>query len=403
MRAGAFGWRGSAKAVARLKAAVSEIKTMQRKDPVTAAEGCVALAERIWPAFEYIDTSSGSLGNAVNRTLEQLLPILIKAPADEPVRAAWLERLREAIAEDGVDYLWPLADRFGAIATFPALQLDHANRDLDHIRMAWADHSVFSYVPTATLTLSCLLESGQYDEVFALLKLAKTRMWHCEKYGAEALRRQGLGNEAVAWARSLLERDQAAGRARDIQRFCEGILINQGKQDEAYHHFGLPSTSGTTWLAIWRDLTKRYPDRDPRAVLEDLIEFHGNKGKWFATAKAAGFLDIALDCAADTDAAPETLARAARDFADTEPRFSAQVAMHAIKQLLTGRGYDASPLDIDEPFGYLIAASDKIGHRQWALIQLNTLLNSSRREDLMAHRLATKLAEFEAVNNATRH
>jgi hypothetical protein len=32
---------------------------------------------------EYIDTSSGALGNAVARTLEELLPIVIDAPADE--------------------------------------------------------------------------------------------------------------------------------------------------------------------------------------------------------------------------------------------------------------------------------------------------------------------------------
>ena len=139
------------------------------------------------------------------------------------------------------------------------------------------------------------------------------------------------------------------------------------------------------------------PDRDPRSVLEDLIAHYGNKGKWFATAKTAGLLDIALDCAADIDAAPATLTRAARDFADNDPLFAAQVALHAINQLLTGRGYGAGPLDIDEAFGYLIAASDKTNHRQWALTQLNILLNSSRHEDLMAHRLATKLAEFEAA------
>lgn len=403
MRAGAFGWRGSAKAVARLKSTVTEIKAVRRKDPVVAAEGCIALAERIWPAFEHIDTSSGSLGTAVYRTLEQLLPILIDAPADEPTRAAWLERLREAIAEDGVDYLSPLADRFGEIAAFPALQQSHAERDLDLIRMAWADHSFFSHVPTATLTLSCLLEAGRYDEVHALLKLAKTRMWHYEKYGAEALVRQGMDDEALALASSLLQSGRAVWRASDIQRFCEGILSHQGKSDEAYHRFGLPSAAGNTWLAMWRDLIKRYPDRDPRAVLEDLIALYGNKGKWFATAKTAGFLDIALDCAADMDAAPATLTRAARDFAETEPRFAAQVALHAIKQLLADRGYDASPLDIDEAFGYLIAASDKIGHRQWALTQLNTMVNSSPHEDLMAHRLATKLAGFEAASNVMRH
>ena len=76
MRAGAYSWRFSSKAIERLKSAKTEILSLARKDPVTAAEGVIALAQRIWPAFEHIDTSSGALGSVVNRMLEDLLPIL---------------------------------------------------------------------------------------------------------------------------------------------------------------------------------------------------------------------------------------------------------------------------------------------------------------------------------------
>ncbi|QYX55536.1 hypothetical protein K1T73_10535 [Roseovarius sp. SCSIO 43702] len=47
LRAGAFGWRGSAKAIERLKSANSEIRAVGRSDPVAAAEGVIALAERV--------------------------------------------------------------------------------------------------------------------------------------------------------------------------------------------------------------------------------------------------------------------------------------------------------------------------------------------------------------------
>ena len=47
MRAGAFGWHGTAKATARLKAATREIKAVRKADPVAAGEGVIALAERI--------------------------------------------------------------------------------------------------------------------------------------------------------------------------------------------------------------------------------------------------------------------------------------------------------------------------------------------------------------------
>lgn len=57
MRAGAFGWRGSAKAIQRLKSASTEIRSVRRSDPVAAAEGVVAPTERIWPAFEHTRTA----------------------------------------------------------------------------------------------------------------------------------------------------------------------------------------------------------------------------------------------------------------------------------------------------------------------------------------------------------
>jgi hypothetical protein len=69
-RAKAFGWRGSRLAIGRLKEAFSEIKAVAKSDPVAAGDGAVSLIERIWPAFQDIDTSSGALGAAVARMLE---------------------------------------------------------------------------------------------------------------------------------------------------------------------------------------------------------------------------------------------------------------------------------------------------------------------------------------------
>ncbi len=78
-RSRAYGWRGTGLATKRLKEAVTEIRKVARTDLVLAAEGAVALMERLWPALQDIDTSSGALGNAVHRTLEQLIPALISA------------------------------------------------------------------------------------------------------------------------------------------------------------------------------------------------------------------------------------------------------------------------------------------------------------------------------------
>ncbi len=395
MRAGTFGWRGSSKAIDRLRSARSEIRAANRADPVTAAEGVVVLAERIWPAFEQIDTSSGTLGSAVRRTLEDLVPILIEAPADERTRATWLERLREAILDDGVDYLAPISDRFGEIAAFPSLMNLHADRDLDLIRSAWADHASFTHIATATLSLSCLLEAGRHEELLALLAVKRTRLWFDEKFAAEALLRQGREDAALARATALLEEDRRPWGRHDIARFCEAILVRQGKADEAFRRFGLPAATGNTWLAMWRDLTRRYPDRDARALLEDLIALHGRKGKWFAAAKTAGYFDLALECAADAEAAPATLIRAARDLTSKNPAFASQVALYAVRHLLAGRGYDTTPLEIDEAVDHLMTASRRIDRTAWAVVELRRLAYHDGLTDPMTLRLRWKIKMVE--------
>jgi hypothetical protein len=44
--------------------AVGEIKKVARHDPVLAAVGAVALLERVSPALEQVDSSSGAIGRA---------------------------------------------------------------------------------------------------------------------------------------------------------------------------------------------------------------------------------------------------------------------------------------------------------------------------------------------------
>jgi hypothetical protein len=112
------------------------------------------------------------------------------------------------------------------------------------------------------------------------------------------------------------------------------VLIKSGRADEAYHRYGLKAAVGPTYLAIFRETIERYPERDRRQVLLNLIETRGDRGKWFAAAKDAGFLVVALACAR---ADPATLVRAARDFAAKEPKFAADIGVVALARLLKGR------------------------------------------------------------------
>ena len=83
----AFGWK-SLPAITRLQEALTEIKLVSRIDPILGAEGAIALLERISPALENVDSSSGAIGTAVNHTIAELVPVIVAAPADASTRAA---------------------------------------------------------------------------------------------------------------------------------------------------------------------------------------------------------------------------------------------------------------------------------------------------------------------------
>ena len=101
--------------------------------------------------------------------MNELIPILTVASADHATRGKWLERLFEAVQNDGVEYLAPLEDRWGEIAQYPDLIDEYADRMIGMVRRAWADHRAFQHVVGTSICLSCLLEGGRYDELQELL------------------------------------------------------------------------------------------------------------------------------------------------------------------------------------------------------------------------------------------
>lgn len=356
-RTNAYGWKGTGLASKRLKETVSEIKRAAKSDPVLAGNGCVALMERLWPALQEIDSSSGALGRAVNQTLDSLIPILIAAPADLETRSKWLEKLYDAVCNDGVQYLTPVEEHWGEICGFPQLANEWADRILPLLRQVWGEGSPGSHVVGDTLCLSCLLETGRYEELDEVLRLRQVPFWHNDKFLAEALVRTGQVDRAIEYAEAHLNRGYGE---YEILDFCERVLLDAGRRDEAYRRYGLLSVIATNNLTVFRSTARKYPERDSRQILLDLISLRGEKGKWFAAAKDAGYLDIALDCAFSGETEPKTLVRAARDFAETRPEFSAKVALIAIKALLEGKGYEPSTLDIRDAYNHLLTAASRL-------------------------------------------
>ena len=161
----AFGWK-SQPAIARLHEAVSEIALVARIDPVLGAEGAVVLLERLSPAREHVDSSSGAIGTAVNHAIAQLVGVVIAAPADRETRAAWLERLFDAHAADQIPYIERLADSWGELCGPAEVASEWADRLIGITRLALSpDKNVRGYFHGTTACLSALFAAGRYAEL----------------------------------------------------------------------------------------------------------------------------------------------------------------------------------------------------------------------------------------------
>jgi hypothetical protein len=83
----AFGWR-SQPAVQRVKEATAEIRKVTKKNPALAAAGALLFLEKVSPALEQVDSSSGAIGTAVNHAIEACAKIIAEAPVNNEVRGS---------------------------------------------------------------------------------------------------------------------------------------------------------------------------------------------------------------------------------------------------------------------------------------------------------------------------
>ena len=377
-RTGAYSWKASSLACKRLREAVSEIKKAAKKDPILGAEGAVRLMEKLWPALEHIDTSSGALGSAVHKALDGLIPVIVKAPADENIRNKWLDRLWQAMEDDGVDYLGPVGDRWGDICGSAEVAGRWADDLVSTLRSCWSDPNPGNYFHGATACLSCLLVAERHQELLKLLESDRHPMWHYRRYGVEALLALGKKAEAIQYAeasRGLNQPDSV------IDQTCEEILISSGLYEEAYRRYGLSAAVGNSYIARFLAVAKRYPMKDTAQILADLIAMTpGEEGKWFATAKELKLYDLALELAKRTPCEPKTLTRAARDYLDTEPEFALGAAMSALRWLGEGWGYEATSADVVEAYDRAMDAATRLNRSNDVIDQIQQLVESNESE-----------------------
>jgi hypothetical protein len=354
----AFGWK-SQPAIQRVKQAVSEIRKVARHDPVLAAEGAVTLLERLSPALEPVDSSSGSIGTAVNNAIAELVPVIASAPADPTTRETWLERLWAAHEADQIPYIESLADHWGELCASKQVASVWAERLVGITRMALSpDKNLRGHFHGTAACLSALHHAERHAEIVDILQV--DTIWPYKRWAVRALAAMGKKSEAIRYAESCRGPWTHDG---EVDLICEEILVSSGMVEEAYERYGLPASRGGTYLATYRAVAKKYPHKAPRDILADLVKTTpGDEGKWFAAAKEARLYDEALAVASRSPCDPRTLARAARDLAEARPTFAVGAGLLALHWLVLGYGYEITGAEVWAAYSSTMKAAEKNGN-----------------------------------------
>ena len=104
-----------------------------------------------------------------------------------------------------------------------------------------------------------------------------------------------------------------------------------------------------------------YPASSLQRKVANLATSSGEPGRWFAAAKDAGFLDLALEFANTGRTDPRTLSRAARDLVKKDARFCLEVGRLAIQRILEGYGYELTGMDAIDAYNHFMVAAETLG------------------------------------------
>ena len=374
----AFGWKGSKLATLRIHEALTEIRAVARQDPGTAAEGAVLFLEKLSPALNQIDSSSGALSNATYTAVQELVPIISNAPVDAAARMKWLDRLYEAIQEDDPPYIEHLGDQWGGLCATTELASVWADQLLPTQRSVLRDRQrgTYAFFSGTTLCYNALVKAGRHDELLELLAMDPRPIWQCLVWGARVLSARGQVEEAIAYVR---ERAGSTTSLETIAGFAEDALLKAGRRAEAFDQYALLANHANSNLSTFRAVAKKYPELAPDKLLGHLIaSTPGEPGKWFATAKTLKLLDRATQLAWASPCDPKTLTRAARDHLVKQPDFAMQAALAALHWMSMGHGYELTSLDAHEAHRLAIEAAANAQQTKQAQVTIEQMLAPDR-------------------------
>lgn len=339
-RPGAYGWRGTALAKKRIQEALKEIQ--QVDSPELAAEGATRLLERLVPAIENIDGSSGAMGAAVRAALHELVDAVTRA-AGGPQHADRVERIYQAYQEEGMGYYDELGELWGTLCASPELASAWADRLVPPTREAFSSEK-YAFFQGSTAALSSLVAAGRYQETLDLLALSRPSppLWFWRKFGVKALQAMGRPEEALAMAQNACKNDFPL----EVGLACEEMLLSLGREEEAYRQYGLTLERSNNYKSTFKAICKRYPQRRPSDILQDLVERSPDRlGQWFTAAMDLKNFPLAMDCARQGRVNPATLQRAVPKL---PPEEAAELALMAVRGYVLGHGFEVDFLDFQD-------------------------------------------------------
>lgn len=319
-------------------------------------KGAVLFLEKISPALEQVDSSSGAIGAAVNNAIEVLVPIISKPNVPDNRRQKWLERLWEALQNDHMPYIEYLGDFWGELCVTPELASFWADEFIGVVKHIWSPETLgHNFFKGTTACLSALFSAKRYTELLDLLAQAKFKFWNYRRFGIKALFTMGKLNEALKYA------EESGGLnvpKSKIASACEEILITMGLEEEAYDKYAIEANQKLTNVATFRAIVKKYLFKSPLDILKKLIEDHpGEERKWFAAAKDAGFFELAIELARKNPADPHTLIRASKEYAISKSDFAISSGIASLHWIIQGYGYEISSADIITVYSAIMAAA----------------------------------------------
>jgi hypothetical protein len=285
-------------------------------------------------------------------------------------------------------YIETLADYWGELCTSKEVASAWADRLVGITRLALSpDRSLRGHFHGTSACLSALYRAERYEEIVDILRV--DTIWAYKQWAVKALAAMGKKSEAVRFAESCRGPWTPDG---GVDAICEEILLSSGLVDEAYALYGLRANRRGTYLATFRAVAKKYPQRTAKEVLEDLVKTTpGEEGKWFAAAKEAGLYDEALALARLAPCDPKTLTRAARDLAEAQPDFAVGAGLLAFHWLIQGYGFEISGADVWAAYSSTMTAAENKGDLADVRERVKQLVASQGSEGFVARILGSEL------------